>query len=229
MYRVNNRVLAIIIAAIVITLPACNDDDTGTQDTIPVVDTTKIVLDTNEDVYASWDDFYSKDDIAFSLDSFMKSDTLNGELYIQSFEPDKDYYTNYGPLLVYNYDSSMFIDAYSTAWIIEADKEGQLYAREGEVDQEVTVIDTHKHVKTRLLFCGPSCIIQKAFWYSKDIVGIMGLMSEYTDEYYTPTIWFVNINNGVTIPYQYHSSISITQADDYMVRYLESRGIKMAY
>jgi hypothetical protein len=57
----------------------------------------------------------------------------------------------------------------------------------------------------------------------------MGLMTEYSDEYYTPTIWFVNIHNGITIPYEYNSSVSIIQANDFMKNHLESRGVNVDY
>jgi hypothetical protein len=55
----------------------------------------------------------------------------------------------------------------------------------------------------------------------------MGMMAEYADEYYTPVIWFVNINTGVTIPYYYHSGISIVNAHDYMKRHMKTKGINL--
>lgn len=200
-------------------------DKEAEKEELPAADT--ISLSENSEVYATWDELYSLDDPAFSVDSFIKNDTVKNELFTTGFTPSDSFYNRFGRLLVYNDDSSMFIDAYSTAWIIEPGKGGSLYAREGEVDQEVTIVNTKTNKRTRLLFCGPSCQFQKAFWYNEDIVGVMGMMADYSDEYYTPAIWFVNIHNGNTIPYYYHSGISIVSAQDYMRRHMESRGIKL--
>lgn len=187
----------------------------------------EINLKEHAELYTSWDEYYSKYDLSFSLDSFMKSDTVAGELHIRSYIPTDSFYRLFGGLITYNSDSSKFIDAYSTSWIIEADSDGKLHGREGEPDQEVCVIDLKKNTRTRLLFCGPGCQVQKVFWYNEDVVGIMGLMSDYADEYYTPVIWFVNISNGLTIPYEYNSTISIIHAEDYMKKVMERSGITL--
>lgn len=204
----------------------CDEKTEQEETTTRVADT--ISLRGSDEVYAAWDELYSSEDPAFSIDSFVKNDTTRNELYTTDFSPSDSFYQRFGNLLVYNTDSSMFIDGYSTTWMIEP-RNGALYAREGEVDQEVAIVNTKTNKRTRLLFCGPSCQFQKVFWYNDDIVGVMGMMGEYADEYYTPIIWFVNINNGVTIPYTYHSSVSIVNAQDYMRRHMESRGIKMQY
>lgn len=216
----------VLILGLVISLAACGgckDEETVTEQP-PVADT--ISLNGNSEVYAVWDELYSQDDPSFSIDSFLKSDTVKNELFVADFHPTDSFYQRFASLLVYNSDSSLFIDAYSTAWIIEPRKDGSLRAREGEVDQEVAIVNPKTGKKTRLLYCGPSCQFQKVFWYNDDIVGVMGMVSEYSDEYFTPAIWFVNIHNGNTIPYYYHSSVSIINAQEYMKRHLESRGIK---
>ena len=53
----------------------------------------------------------------------------------------------------------------------------------------------------------------------------MGLSSEYSDEYFTPVVWFVNIHNGITIPYYYNSQLSIVEAEDYMKTILQRKGV----
>lgn len=219
----------VLLSGLLLFTSACTDEEEQPVYVPDVVEPIEITLDTDSEVYLGWDDFYSKDDITFSIDSFSKTDTLAGQLFTQHFTPDDSFYLRFANLLVYNEDSSMFIDPYSGSWIIEIGKDGKQYAREGEIDQEVAVVNTKTNTRTRLLFCGPSCIIQKAFWYNEDIVGVMGLMGEYADEYYTPTIWFVNIHNGITLPYHYNSSISIIQANKYTERYLKSKGVQMAY
>lgn len=226
--KTHNIKTGIASIALATMLSACGDDTPPTTETIPPpVDT--IALKTDGEAYAVWQDFYKKNDISFSLDSFKKSDTLKGELYTTTFIPSDSFNKKFGKLLVYNNDSSMFLDAYSTTWLVDIDKQGKLHAREGEADQEVTFINTKTNERKRLFFCGPGCQVQKVFWYNDEVVGIMGLMAEDSDEYYTPTIWFVNVNNGITIPYQYNSSVSIIHAHDYMKQHLESKGITMDY
>lgn len=220
--------VAFVVLSMAVFLSACTDSETaGETNTVVTQDT--ISLQKNSDVYATWDDFYKQDDATFSIDSFMLTDTFPGKMLIQTFKPTDSFYNLFGSLLVYNSDSSAFIDCYSSSWIIEKDNKGVLNAREAEVDQEVAVINTKTNIRTRVFFCGPSCQVQKAFWYNDDIVGIMGLMTEYADEFYTPTIWFVDIHNGLTIPYQHHSSVSLVHADDFVKKYMESKGVKVLY
>lgn len=228
-FSIQTQALAIATACLLLT--ACNDDipsNTASEPvTPPKVDS--ISLSAQDPNFDGWDNFYSKDDINFSIDSFILMDTLDGELYIKHYVPTDSFFRAFENLLVYNHDSTKFIDAYSSTWIVEVGKDGKQYAREGEIDQEVAVVDTVNNTRTRILFGGPSCVVQKAFWYNENIVAVMGLLAEYADEYYTPTVWFVNIHNGITIPYQYHTSVSIITADNYTENYLKSRGIKMAY
>ncbi|MCB0699699.1 MAG: hypothetical protein H6551_10970 [Chitinophagales bacterium] len=208
----------------VLLLAACTDEEKqpdskaeGTMDAI--------VLDSDNTAYLSWDEYYSKNDIHFSIDSFIANDTINAELLIRSVDLSDDFYNLYGRLIEYNDDSSKFIDPFSYSLIME-NENGKLIARGGEVDHEVTVVDIKTKTSTRLLFCGPSCEIQKAFWYNENIVGIMGLTSEYSDEYFTPVIWFVNIKNGLMIPYYYNSTVSLEETEDYLEKYLNSKGIE---
>lgn len=204
---------------------ACTDNTEETKS----VTTDSISLLKGIDTYGSWDVFSNPEGISFSLDSLSQIDNIKGELFTQPFEPDADFYKCYGKLLVYNADSSIFIDGYSNNWIIEEHEDGMLYARAGEVDIEVAVVNTRSNVRTRLFFCGPSCILKMVFWHSEDIVGIMGYMTENNDEQYKPIIWFVNIHNGVTMPYLDQSSIGSASPNDFSKKYMESKGIKVQY
>ena len=208
-------------------LVACTDEEEAAT-TVETESSDVIALNPNSDIYKTWDEFYSKNDLQFSIDSFEIADTISGELFTTAANLSDSFFTLYERLITYNHDSTKFIDPLSYSLIIEKDESGKLLARGGEIDHEVSIVDIAKKTKTRLLFCGPSCEVQKAFWYSENIVGIMGLTSEYTDEYYTPMIWFVNINNGITIPYEYHYNISIVEANEFLKNYVESKGIEMA-
>lgn len=219
----------LIIGASSALFTSCSDEETNEQpEVVETISTDEIVLNPENDIYKSWDEFYSKDDLSFSIDSFKLTDTISGELYTSNANLSDTFFKHYERLIVYNTDSTKFIDPLSYSLIVEMDDNGKLHARGGEVDHEVSVVDIAKKTRTRLLFCGPSCEIQKAFWYNDHIVGIMGLSSEYSDEYFTPMIWFVNINNGITIPYEYHSSISLIEASNFVKDYVESKGIEMA-
>lgn len=212
---------------VLLALASCNDDESRNATTPPpaVQQPDTVSFQRDNEIYASWEEFYRKEDLSFSLDSFLRADTITGELHISAYRPSDSFYNSFGNLLVYNADSTMFIDAYSSNWIVEKGNDGKMHAREAEIDQEVTVVNKKTNVRSRLFFCGPGCQVQKVFWYNEHIVGIMGLMAEYSDEYYTPTIWYVNIENGITIPYQSNASVSIIQANDYVKNYMGSKGV----
>lgn len=216
---------SITALAIALTLTACTDEKEKPVENLPVkvVDTIGIQHDNN--AFVSWEEFYKNNDVTFSLDSFMKTDTVKGELLTVSYVAPDTFYQQFGNLIVYNQDSTQFIDAYSTAWISEKGADGKYHMRESDPDQEVVIVNLKNKIKTRILYCGPGCQVQKTFWYNENVVGIMGVITEYADEYYTPVIWFVNIHNGITIPYYYNSTVSILDASDFLKRHLESKGV----
>ena len=142
-----------VLFAITLAIFSCNDDKEPAEVTIVDAPVDSLVsLNASDRVYISWDEFYKKNDITFSLDSFLKADTITGELYTISYTPSPEYFENFGNLLVYNEDSSKFIDAFSSSWIIEKGTDGKLHAREGEIDQEVTIVNKKEKIRTRLFF-----------------------------------------------------------------------------
>lgn len=219
--------ILLLLVWVVLFFACTNNDEKQTASDVEA-QADSIFLDLENDVYKSWDDYYSADDIHFAIDSFLKDDTIKGELHTRSADIDEDFYRHYGTLIEYNKDSTLFLDPYSYSLIIER-QNGKLIARGGEIDHEVSVVNIAQNTRTRLLFCGPSCEIQKVFWHSDHIVAIMGLTSEYADEYYTPVIWFVNINNGLTIPFHYNSNVSIAETHDYLGKHLKEKGVILEY
>lgn len=218
-----NSIVAMLASLLLIT--ACGDEQKPTEaTTTPPKPADTIGISRTENAYISWEEFYHNNDVSFSLDSFIKYDTVKGELLTVYFTPTDSFYRLFGNVLVFNQDSSKYIDAYSTGWISDQGKDGKVHMREGEPDQEVAVIDLKNNTRTRVLYCGPGCLLQKVFWYNENVVGIIGLIND-ADEYYTPTIWFVNIHNGLTIPYHNNSSVSILVANDFLKRHLEAKGI----
>lgn len=212
-----------------ITIISCSDEESPAEEKVTtVVVEQPPLLQPGDKVYSSWEEYYNNMDNHFQVDSFVITDTTYNDLLIKKADLNDTFYQNYGDLIVYNKDSSMFIDPYSYSLIIET-KNGKRIARGGEVDNEVSVVDLKKNIRTRLLFFGPSCQFQNAFWYNDHIVGVMGLQSDYSDEYYTPRIWFVNINNGEIMPYEYNDNINIVDGHGYLDKYLESKGIEIAY
>lgn len=230
MYRYKYSICNIVfLASLLIFISACTENDEKQAMTnIDDASADSIFINPENDAYSSWDNYYRHNNISFSMDSFMRADTIISDLLIRSAELDKDFYEQFSSLIVYNEDSTLFLDAYSYSMIVEK-KDGKLYARGGEVDNEVSVVNPDSKTRTRIFFCGPSCIIQKVFWHNKNIAGIMGLTSEDSDEYYTPVVWFVNVNNGVTIPYYYNNNISLAEVQNYQEEYLKSKGIIQEY
>src|SRR5690606_18358326 len=127
------RLIAItFLISICTILSACNDD---TVENEPVtVDHGRTGQEKNNEIYTGPEDLNNREDIRFSLDSVSDINSDKGNMFTQEFKPDAGFYKLYGNLLVYNADSSIFIDAYSNNWIIEERNDGALYAREGEVD-----------------------------------------------------------------------------------------------
>ena len=75
----------IILAVTLIILSGCADDDKKQAENPPItIVTDTIGLEINNDIYTSWEEFYKKEDIVFTLDSFLRNDTIIGELHITS-------------------------------------------------------------------------------------------------------------------------------------------------
>ena len=94
---------------------------------------------------------------------------------VTPFNPDKSFYTSYGPFLKYSPDSSMFIDLDSYNIEIRKDSKGRFIGSELGPDTEVSLIDVEEGKKTRLVFLGPGGSIEDATWLDNNTLVLMGV------------------------------------------------------
>lgn len=208
-----------------LSLFACSDNEEPKEVEQPAeAIESSLPVDANAQEYKSWEDYYSEEGIQLDMNGFIPTDTVATEMYKRKAKLDKAFYDNYGKLITYNQDSSLFIDPLSYSLIVEK-VNGKLTARNAGPDHEVAIVNPETKERTRLLFCGTTCEIQSAYWHNNDMVAIMGLTSENNPDAYTPVIWFVNINNGAMVPYYYNKEIDIEQADKHLQAQLKKKGI----
>jgi hypothetical protein len=201
---------------------AKEDGDIDDVDSISTIPNAQLAnLEHNNPEFNNWADHYNIN----ITDSFTSNETPPIEFYTYKEDIKAGDYKLYRPLLVYNGDSSKFIDAYGYGLLFKKNNKGQIVARPGEPDVEVAIIDRQTNERKRIFFCGTACIVQKAFWYNDDIVAIAGMTSENAGELFTPVVWFINITNGSTTQYQYNKTVSRDEAVKYLQQEISAKGI----
>lgn len=178
------------------------------------------------ELYKQWSNTYKEKDNQFSLDSFEYLSEYNDEFLSSKVDPDKNFYKKYGPLLVYNFDSTSFIDLFSYGLVLNLDKNGKVTRGGTEADQEVAVVDRKTNTRYRVFFCGTPCFVAKAGWLDKERIVLFGLTTEDGDDNFTPTIWLIDLKTASTTEYNYNKSINDVSPDDLLDRILSSKGIK---
>jgi len=176
-------------------------------------------------LYKDWHNIYKEKDSQFSLDSFEYLSEYNDEFLSSSVMLDKSFYKRYGPLLVYNADSTKFIDAFSYYLVLNIDKNGKITHRGTEADQEVAVIDKKTRTRYRVFFCGTPCFVANAGWLDNERIVLFGLTTEDGDDNFTPTIWLINLKTASTTEYNYNKSINDMGPDELLERILTAKGI----
>lgn len=111
-----------------------------------------------------------------NLTSFFIDHSESSNWYETNFVESQNFFNNYNKILIYNADSSAFLDLFSYQILVEKNKQGELIASQGEIDQEVALVDLKRKKRIRLLFNGPSCIYTNAFWLSKSDILVWGKM-----------------------------------------------------
>lgn len=76
--------------------------------------------------------------------------------------------------LIYSPDSLLCIDLDSYSLVVEPDNKGHLKALGYEPDSEVALIDLTNHSRTRVMFCGTSCIFEEVQWIDNDTFYVLG-------------------------------------------------------
>lgn len=108
------------------------------------------------------------------------------------FQPEKNFYTNYAPVIRWSPDSNYILDFGSYNSMVITDKNGKTHLENGEADTEVSLIEPKKKNKKQIFFFGPSAYIQNAQWISKDDVAVWGIMDDDGDAKPDTIVWMIN-------------------------------------
>jgi hypothetical protein len=174
----------IIIALI---LNACKKPIPDTPQDLPVKgDSVEL-----QSVENGWLEYYK----SFSVhrDSFktVATDTLPG---ITSSFVGRPWAPEISNLLIYSPDSTKILDIYGYNFILFENEMGQMEFGT-EADTEVLLYDMQQKKQIRLLFVGPSVIVEDGFWLNDNEILLTGLYREPQDEGYRPIMWKVSVLN----------------------------------
>lgn len=139
---------------------------------------------------------------AFKADSFAQSDSVS-----VNYNPGADgyydqldsFYAIYKPLIRFSPDKRYFIDSYS--YQLNLEREGNHFAANPEIDQQVMLYDT-KTGKTNILFFGGSdSWIDEENWIDNNTVLLAGVQKDESAARH-PFFYLVDVKKGLIIKYQ---------------------------
>lgn len=130
-----------------------------------------------------------------NLTSFIIDHTDTSNWYETDFVESQNFYDNYNKILIYNIDSSAFLDLFSYQILVEKNKQGELAASQGEIDQEVALVDLKRMKRIRLLFNGPSCVYTNAVWLNKNELLVKGKMDVDGSENWKSVITWIHLGS----------------------------------
>jgi hypothetical protein len=189
------KYLPVYIIVLVLFLWACKNKDSEGQQSVSSEDSMERL-----DTLFSQKDITVLDQLKFSKYAGsnrgpvdwrkfrMVTSSQEDSLIVSAFEPDKLYYEEYGRLLKYSPDSSLFVDIDSYNIEIQKDKSGRLIPIEKGPDTEVSLINLGNNEKTQLLFIGPGNGVEEAVWIDNNNLLLIGY-HETGAKLKTPTIW----------------------------------------
>jgi hypothetical protein len=161
----------------ILVLAACNNGDQQVEETDVSTEDTSVLTtgnELNQQTIAALDQAavfrFTKsrvDDFnwnSFQLTRFWTEDTM----FTRPFTPQPDYLRKYGPLLKYSPDSTRFIDLDSYNIDIQINAQGERTGHPQGPDTEVSLVDLHKKIRTRLLFLGPGNNVEDASWLDNE-------------------------------------------------------------
>lgn len=190
---------------------SCVSDSTKTTETPEEED---VSLDKYADIMADWLEYpaYGYESTDFKL---INSDSLQRiEFEFNSSELFNDPHHS---LYKLSPDSSRLLDLYSYNLIIEQDESGRLRSLGRNTDSQVSLLDLEKGLSSRLLFVGPSTMIEDGFWINSEELLIVGHSSEVGDSTYLPHIWHVDLTSRIISYYEYQLP-SVESQPDYLFR-----------
>jgi hypothetical protein len=142
----------------------------------------------------------------FRLVNVWKEDSM----IVAPFKLDESFLRNYGSLIRYSPDSSMFIDLDSYNIDISRNSKGQLVGKEIGPDSEVSLVDLNTKERRRLVFLGPDGSIDEGGWLDKETIVLAG-MQDNADAGKTAVIWKYHIPTNTFFMYELPVSADIKQ------------------
>ncbi|MCW3105472.1 MAG: hypothetical protein JWO09_3912 [Bacteroidetes bacterium] len=164
-----------------------------------------------------WLDFYSRDSKDFRLEDF-KFASCSQEKGFLTVENaiDKEYMDLYGSLFIYSPDSTQFLDLDSYNLLLEKDKKGKLVGTGGDPETEVALLDVRTHTRKRLLFYGPSVIIEDAAWLSGKKITIAYLSETAINDVYHHNLLIIDLSDNTFTQFENPSPLKAEAIHNYL-------------
>lgn len=154
----------------------------------------------------AFSDYAKRQSSGFDWTQFrMTSTWVDDSLLTASFSPDKTFYADYGKLIKYSPDSSMFVDLDSYNMDITRDSKGRLVGTELGPDSEVSLVNLKNKQKKRLVFLGPGGSIEDALWLDKENLVLMGVQ-EHNDSSKVAAVWKIHVPTNTFYLYELPNS-----------------------
>lgn len=158
-----------------------------------------------------WLDFYKKYDIKLDEFKYYKEDSLQYLAYnVDTFDLQKDIYS---PFYKYSSDSSKVLDLVSYNLVLELDDRNRLISFRGAIDCEVYIKCLQDKICQKILFLGPSYMVEDGFWINDNKILLIGQNMESVNNNVIPMIWFIDINKGVNQSFKYDKAIKNMKCD----------------
>lgn len=176
----------------------------------------KLNLDINSDsILKKWVEHYRESNPSFSLTKFnfeMKNslNVIEGTVF-GNF--DKEFDKIYKDFLIYNSDSSKYIDFDSYSWTIDENGEPSF-----SPDQEVNLVDIKNKTVNRIAFRGPSQWVEDAYWNNNWTIIL--LENNYEKQ---PIITIIDLKNGLIRDFKYNETLGFES--DYTIKRFKEKGI----
>lgn len=139
----------------------------------------------------------------FHLEEFWSDDSL----VQQSFQPEKNFYKDYTPVLRWSPDSNYILDIGSYGSVKVKNADGTTKIEGGEPDSEVSLIDAKTKTKTRLLFFGPATIVSNGGWLDSTQAAVLAMHDEKGDHHPDTLLWIINVKDKFFRKYKYKGNV----------------------
>jgi len=135
----------------------------------------------------------------FKLADFWHKDSLKQ----YDYKPDTGFYKEYAMFLEWSPDSTYILDHGSYGVEMDRDKNGKLYIKSDDVDQEVSLINNKTQTTARLLFFGPSTSAWGAHWIDSSQVAMLGSYNPENSKHPDTLLWIYSIKDKLFRKYKY--------------------------